>query len=87
MTASSTMCNAGSPPYGAVFLISAQSIKVSMKKKRKEREQDLGGGGQKYIGELFMACARVQLRKNAEVRRAARALGGDEHGLRVCIQG
>jgi len=37
MTASTTMCNAGSPPYGAVFLISAQSIKVSMKKKRKEK--------------------------------------------------
>ena len=36
--ASTTMCNAGSPPYYAVLLISAQSIKVSMKKKKRKRK-------------------------------------------------
>ena len=36
MTASATMCNAGSPSYGEGNMISPQLIKVSMKKKGKE---------------------------------------------------
>lgn len=37
IAASTTTCNAGFPLYGAGIMISAQSIKVSMKKKKKRR--------------------------------------------------
>ncbi len=50
MTASTTMCNAGSPPYGAMFMISAQSIKVSMKKKKDKKRARIGRGGHEFIG-------------------------------------
>jgi hypothetical protein len=50
ITDSTTMCNAGSPSYSAVFMISAQSIKVSMKKKRKE-ESKKWAEAREYIGE------------------------------------
>ena len=49
MAASTTMCNAGSPPYCAVFLISPQSIKVSMKKKKEEKRARIGAGCREYI--------------------------------------
>jgi hypothetical protein len=77
MTASTTLCNAGSPPYGAVFMISAQSIKVSMKKRRKRREQELGEGRRIYRQQL-MVCARLQLSVhvcNLEIAWVARACG------------
>lgn len=46
------MCNAGSPPYCQGFLISRQSIKVSMKKKKEEKkslEEDGRGDGLMYF--------------------------------------
>ncbi len=49
MTASTTMCNAGSPSYGEGNMISPQLIKVSMKKKKKEKRRS-GEGRRDYIG-------------------------------------
>ena len=46
MTASTTMCNAGSPPYGSVFLSSEQSTKVSMKEKKRGKENPKKRGGE-----------------------------------------
>ena len=43
MADSTTMCNAGSPPYCKGFLSSLQSIKVSMKKKRREVRETKSG--------------------------------------------
>lgn len=49
MTDSAAMCNAGSPPYCRVFMISRQSTKVSMKKKGKKREGKVWEGSTQYI--------------------------------------
>ena len=38
----STMCNAGLSPWYPCFMIQVHPIKVSMKKKKKRREQDSG---------------------------------------------
>jgi hypothetical protein len=38
----STMCNAGLSPWYPCFMIQVHPIKVSMKKKRKEEEEDFG---------------------------------------------
>ena len=60
--ASTTMCNAGSPPYYAVFLISAQSVKVSMKKKKKEKKILRNWGGERLLNRGdWVVCARLQI--------------------------
>jgi hypothetical protein len=64
------MCNAGSPSYGAVFVISAQSIKVSMKKKKKRREQEVGRSARIYRRGCVV-CARLQFAENTEGRKEA----------------
>ena len=44
ITANTTMCNAGFPLYGEGNMISPQLIKVSMKKKKKEKSETGRGG-------------------------------------------
>ena len=73
MTASTTMCNAGSPPYGAVFMISAQSIKVSMKKKKEKKRARTEEGRRRFIGAQVGLCAPA-VAENAEGRKVARVL-------------
>ncbi len=44
------MCNAGFPLYGEGNMISPQLIKVSMKKKKKEKSETGRGGENIYAG-------------------------------------
>lgn len=60
MAAGTTMCNAGPPPYYAVFLISAQSTKVSMKKKKRKDNSKNEGRGPMLNSFGEGVCARVQ---------------------------
>ena len=60
ITASTTMCNAGSPLYNRVCLSSPVSIKVSMKKKRKEAVQEQGAWP-KFYSCNQLVCARLQI--------------------------
>ncbi|MCV5116770.1 hypothetical protein OFC47_25365 [Escherichia coli] len=61
--ASTTMCNAGSPPYYADFLITAQSVNHE-----KDEEKKRGGGGRFGRAEQVLLLNREEFGEIARVQ-------------------